>query len=169
MCTQLSRTNIQEIVDTSTKWYRIVTLRQIALKKRHCSLRDTFIYFCIQRWWCMVIGQDGGDGTSTRWWHPFIFAYEENAEQWLLSTTVDQDEQGPLLRARLKENALTCKKLLHPERIQQAGAVKCWLDTLRPFFMKENSHVFLWHFLRLFKVIREKMGIIQYVASTNQP
>jgi hypothetical protein len=80
-----------------------------------------------------------------------FFAYEEYVEEWLLITTIEPDKQAPLLRFRLKGNALTVKRLLDQDRLKGAGAVKYFLDTLRPFFVKDRGHVFLWRFLRLFK------------------
>ena len=83
-----------------------------------------------------------------------FFAYEEYVEEWLLITTIEEAKQAPLLRFRLKGNALTCKKLLNQDRLKQAGSVKYFLDILRPFFAKDRGHVFLWRFLRLFKFTR---------------
>jgi hypothetical protein len=53
-----------------------------------------------------------------------FFAYEEYVEEWLLITTIEPDKQAPLLRFRLKGNALTVKRLLNQERLKGAGAVK---------------------------------------------
>ena len=42
-------------------------------------------------------------------------------------------------------------ELLNQDRLKQAGSVKYFLDTLKPFFVEDRGHVFLWRFLRLFK------------------
>ena len=42
-----------------------------------------------------------------------FFAYEEYVEEWLLITTIEAEKQAPLLRFRLKGNALTEKTLEH--------------------------------------------------------
>ena len=53
-----------------------------------------------------------------------FFAYEEYVEEWLLITTIDDDKRAPLLRFRLKGNALTVKRLLNQDRLTQPGAIK---------------------------------------------
>ena len=39
-----------------------------------------------------------------------FFAYEEHVEEWLLITTIEAEKQAPLLRFRLKGNAITVTK-----------------------------------------------------------
>ena len=92
-----------------------------------------------------------------------FFAYEEYVEEWLLITTIDEDKRAPLLRFRLKGNALTVKRLLNQDKLQQPGAIKYFLDTLRPFFVKDRGHVFLWRFLRLFKFTRGNSDITMWI------
>ena len=92
-----------------------------------------------------------------------FFAYEEYVEEWLLITTVDPEKQAPLLRFRLKGNALTVKRLLNQDRLKREGAVKYFLDTLRPYFVKDRAHVFLWRFLRLFKFTRGNSDITMWI------
>ena len=72
-----------------------------------------------------------------------FFAHEEYVEEWLLITPIEESKQAPLLRFRLKGNALTCEKLLNQDRLQQAGSVKYFPNTLRPFFVKDCGHVSL--------------------------
>ena len=43
------------------------------------------------------------DGNSS------LFAYEEHVQEWLSIAQVDQDKIGPLLRYRLRGNAMTVK------------------------------------------------------------
>ena len=92
-----------------------------------------------------------------------FFAYEEHVEEWLLITTIEAEKQAPLLRFRLKGNALTVKKLLDTDRLQRPGSIKYFLDTTRPYFVKDRAHVFLWRFLQLFKFTRGHSDITMWI------
>ena len=92
-----------------------------------------------------------------------FFAYEEYVEEWLLITTIEAEKQAPLLRFRLKGNALTVNTLLNTELLKRPGAIKYFLDTIRPYFVKDRAHVFLWRFLRLFKFTRGNSDITMWI------
>ena len=92
-----------------------------------------------------------------------FFAYEEHVEEWLLITTIEAEKQAPLLGFRLKGNALTVKKLLNTDRLQRPGSIRYFLDTLRPFFIKDRAHVFLLRFLQLFKFTRGHSDITMWI------
>ena len=91
------------------------------------------------------------------------FSFKENVEEWQLITIVEENKQAPLIRFRLKGNARAVISLLDIEKLTQPGAVKYLLDTLRPHFVKDRNHVYLWRFLRFFKFTRGNSDITMWI------
>ena len=78
------------------------------------------------------------------------FVYEENVEEWVSITTIEPRLRGPLLRNRLIGGALRLKRLFDMASLSNPDTgVKYFLATLRPHFIKDNEHVFLWRFFAL--------------------
>ena len=83
------------------------------------------------------------------------FAYEEAIDDWCDITELDAHKRGPALRNNLVEYAATYKPYLDRERlIDPEHGVSYFKKTLRQFFVKGTSHVFLWRFMQLFKAHR---------------
>ena len=93
------------------------------------------------------------------------FAYEELIDEWCSLTTLEPKLQGPNLRNRLSGNALVFKPLLNNQQLSEpATGVKYFKDTLRPHFVKGNDHVFLWRFMKIFRMARGTSDITTYPA-----
>ena len=83
------------------------------------------------------------------------FAYEEAIDDWCDITELDAHKRGPALRNNLVEYAATYKAYLDRERlIDPEHGVSYFKKTLRQFFVKGTSHVFLWRFMQFFKAHR---------------
>ena len=61
------------------------------------------------------------------------FAFEELVYDWLDITVLDKDKQGPALRNRLCDTAVSWKRLLDRERLkQETTGVEYFINFLRP-------------------------------------
>ena len=80
---------------------------------------------------------------------------EEAIDDWCDITELDPQKRGPALKNNLVEYASTYKPYLDRERlIDPEHGVSYFKKTLRQFFVKGASHVFLWRFMQLFKAHR---------------
>ena len=99
------------------------------------------------------------DGT-TSW-----FAYEKAIDEWCDVTDLAEDKRGPALRNRLIGEADIYKDYLDPEQLREAGEGVDYLKrTLRPFFVKGTSHVFLWRFMQIFKAHRGQQDLLRWMG-----
>ena len=79
-----------------------------------------------------------------------FFEYEDLIDDWLGITTLQPERHGPTL-----DN----ERLRDPD-----NGVQCFIQTIRPYFVKGNNHVFLWRFLQLFRTDRGSMEIVHWIG-----
>ena len=91
------------------------------------------------------------------------FQYEELIDEWCDLTTIEASKRGPNLKSRLFGEAQFLKALLEGNRLKdEETGVQYFKDTLRPNFIKNKEHVFLWRFLKLFSFKRGHTDITQW-------
>ena len=91
------------------------------------------------------------------------FQYEELIDEWCDLTTIEASKRGPNLKSRLFGEAQFLKALLEGARLKDEDTgVHYFKDTLRPNFIKNKEHVFLWRFLKLFSFRRGHSDITQW-------
>ena len=95
-----------------------------------------------------------------------LYMFEEIVEEWVSITTLEARLRGPNLKNRLTGTAISFKKLLSNEMIADPeNGVSYFLSTLRPHFVKDVEHMFLWRFLRFFKKTRGNYDITLWIPS----
>eukprot|EP00971_Amphidinium_carterae_P069500 1375222-Amphidinium_carterae.1 len=102
----------------------------------------------------------GYNGT-TSW-----FAFEEAVEDWLDITELEDARRGPALKARLEGAAFMYRTVLNRERLKAANGdeVRYFLDTLRPYFIKNKQSVFLYRFFQILKLHRGGQDINRWIT-----
>ena len=94
------------------------------------------------------------------------FAYEESVEEWESITTIEQKCRGPHLRNRLVGEATRLKPLFDMELLKDPEkGVSYFLSVLRPHFIKDNEHVFLWRFFKFLNKKRGNADITMWIPS----
>ena len=94
------------------------------------------------------------------------FAYEDSVEEWESITTVEQKYRGPQLRNRLQGEAIRLKPLFDMEQLKDPDTgVSYFLSVLRPHFIKDNEHVFLWRFFKFLNKRRGNADITMWIPS----
>ena len=94
------------------------------------------------------------------------FAYEESVEEWESITTIEQKFRGPHLRNRLVGEATRLKPLFDLELLKDPErGVSYFLSVLRPHFIKDNEHVFLWRFFKFLNKKRGNADITMWIPS----
>ena len=94
------------------------------------------------------------------------FAYENTVEEWVSITSVDKDKRGPLLKNRLLGEAIRLKPLFDTDSPRDPeNGVSYFLSVLRPHFIKDNEHVFLWRFLKFFNKRRGHSDITMWIPT----
>ena len=94
------------------------------------------------------------------------FAYEDSVEEWEAITSVEQKYRGPQLRHRLIGEATRLKPLFDMTRLKDPDTgVSYFLSVLRPHFIKDNEHVFLWRFFKFLNKRRGNADITMWIPS----
>ena len=94
------------------------------------------------------------------------FAYEDTVEEWEAITTVEHKYRGPQLRHRLIGEAARLKPLFNMARLKDPDTgVSYFLSVLRPHFIKDNEHVFLWRFFKFLNKRRGNGDITMWIPS----
>ena len=97
---------------------------------------------------------------STSW-----FGYEKAIDEWCDVTELPEEKRGPALRNRLIGEADIYKEYLDPVQLRDAAeGVEYFKKTLRPFFVKGTSHVFLWRFMQIFKAHRGQADFLRWMG-----
>ena len=93
------------------------------------------------------------DGQSSR------IEYEDLIDDWLGITTLGAHKHGPSLKNALVGAASFYKSMFDNALLRDPdrGLVH-FKDTLRPYFVKEVNHVFLWRFLQMLRTYRGQNG-----------
>ena len=92
--------------------------------------------------------------------------FEEIVEEWISITTLEARLRGPNLKNRLTGTTISFKRLLNNEMLADPdNGVRYFLSTLRPHFVKDVEHMFLWRFLRFFKKTRGNYDITLWIPS----
>ena len=94
------------------------------------------------------------------------FRYEDAVDEWVTLTSVEKPEKwGPLLRSRLIGDAAIYRNMLDPTLLQDpVNGVEYFKKTLRPYFVKGSSNVFLYRLLSIFNCRRGNQEFIQFIS-----
>ena len=94
------------------------------------------------------------------------FRYEDAVDEWVTLTSVEKPEKwGPLLRSRLIDDAAIYRNMLDPALLQDpVNGVEYFKKTLRPYFVKGSTNVFLYRLLTFFNCRRGNQEFIQFIS-----
>ena len=94
------------------------------------------------------------------------FRYEDAVDEWVTLTSIEKPEKwGPLLRSRLIDDAAIYRNMLHPALLQDpVNGVEYFKKTLRPYFVKGSTNVFLYRLLTFFNCRRGNQEFIQFIS-----
>ena len=96
---------------------------------------------------------------------PF-YMYEEIVEEWTSLTTLDSRLWATNLRNRLQGEALFAKKLINVDLCKDPNnGVRYFLSELRPLFVKNAEHMFLWRFMKFFNKKRGSLDITLWIPT----
>ena len=96
---------------------------------------------------------------------PF-YMYEEVVEEWTSLTTLDSRLWATNLRNRLQGEALFAKKLINVDLCKDPNnGVRYFLSELRPLFVKNAEHMFLWRFMKFFNKKRGSLDITLWIPT----
>ena len=84
------------------------------------------------------------------------FTYEDSIDDWVELTDEPQAKHGIMLKQRLIHDAEHFKSLLETSKLKQPDGVKYLKDTIRPTYVKGAQQIYLWRFLTLIKMERQK-------------
>ena len=84
------------------------------------------------------------------------FTYEDSIDDWVELTDEPQQKHGIMLKQRLIHDAEHFKSLLETSKLKQPDGVKYLKDTIRPTYVKGAQQIYLWRFLTLIKMERQK-------------
>ena len=93
------------------------------------------------------------------------FAWEEDILDWNDMTTLDVDKRGPAVKQAITGGVIHLKKLLSDRvRLNSTDWHDYVLETLRPQFIKSKDAVWLWRFMRIFRLSRANTDITVWPA-----
>ena len=94
------------------------------------------------------------------------FRYEDAVDEWVTLTSVEKPEKwGPLLSSRLIDDAAIYRNMLDPTLLQDpVNGVEYFKKTLRPYFVKGSTNVFLYRLLSFFNCRRGNQEFIQFIS-----
>ena len=100
------------------------------------------------------------DGT-TSW-----LEYEDMIEDWLGITNLSPEKWGPSLKNALVGQAEFYKNMLVNQKLRdENNGVAHFKETLRPYFVKGVSYIFMWRFMYLFRCWRTNaMDFITWIT-----
>ena len=100
------------------------------------------------------------DGT-TSW-----LEYEDMIEDWLGITNLSPEKWGPSLKNALVGQAEFYKNMLDNQKLRdENNGVAHFKETLRPYFVKGVSYIFMWRFMYLFRCWRTNaMDFITWIT-----
>ena len=79
------------------------------------------------------------------------FRYEELVDDWVTFTTIEASQRGPLLKSSLTGDARMYKAVLQNDLLQDPEeGVNYFKNTLKKFFLKGSTSVYLYRLLRFF-------------------
>ena len=91
--------------------------------------------------------------------------YEDLIDDWLGITTLDAEKHGPSLKNALIGSASFYKSMLDNALLRDPDrGLAHFKDTLRPYFVKGVSHVFLWRFLQMFRTYRGQNEFVHWIG-----
>ena len=96
---------------------------------------------------------------------PF-YMYEEIVEEWISLTTLEPRLWATNLRNRLSGEALFAKKLVNVDLCKDPdNGVRYFLAELRPLFVKNAEHMFIWRFMKFFNKRRGNIDITLWIPT----
>ena len=96
---------------------------------------------------------------------PF-YMYEEIVEEWTSLTSLDPKLWATNLRNRLTGEAAFAKKLINVDLCRDPdNGVRYFLAELRPLFVKNAEHMFLWRFMKFFNKKRGSLDITLWIPT----
>eukprot|EP00438_Fugacium_kawagutii_P016051 Skav221531 [mRNA] locus=scaffold1813:43:5619:- [translate_table: standard] len=99
------------------------------------------------------------DGTSS--W----FEYEDLIEDWLGITTLNADKIGPSLKNALIGPAVFYKNLFDNAVLRDPNrGLNHFKETMRPYFVKGKSHVFMYRFLQVYRTYRGSSEMVHWIG-----
>ena len=92
--------------------------------------------------------------------------YEDMIEDWLGITTLSPEKWGPSLKNALVGQAEFYKNMLDNQKLRdENNGVSHFKETLRPYFVKGVSYIFMWRFMYLFRCWRPNaMDFITWIT-----
>ena len=94
------------------------------------------------------------------------FRYEELVDDWVTFTTIEASKRGPLLKSRPTGDAHMCKAVLQNNLLQDADeGVNYFKNTLKKFFLKGLTNVYLYRLLSFFNHRRQNT---EFLTSTSK-
>ena len=92
--------------------------------------------------------------------------YEDMIEDWLGITNLSPEKWGPSLKNALVGQAEFYKNLLDNQKLRdENNGVAHFKETLRPYFVKGVSYIFMWRFMYLFRCWRTNaMDFITWIT-----
>ena len=93
------------------------------------------------------------------------FEYEDLIDDWLGITTLDAEKHGPSLKNALVGSASFYKSMLDNALLRDPDrGLAHFKETIRPYFVKGVSHVFLWRFLTMFRTYRGQNEFVHWIG-----
>ena len=93
------------------------------------------------------------------------FRFEELVDDWVTFTTVDPDKRGPLLKSRLTGDAQMYRSILQNELLQDpVEGVNYFKNTLKKFFLKGTTNVYLYRLLGFFNHRRQNTEFLIFTS-----
>ena len=87
--------------------------------------------------------------------HPLYMSPCTRIGDWLGITTLSPDKWGPSLKNALVGPAEFYKNMLDNQKLRDENyGISHFKETLRPYFVKRVSYIFLWRFMYLFRCWR---------------
>ena len=94
-------------------------------------------------------------------WH----RYEELVDDWVTFTTIGASKRGPLLKSRLTGDAHMYKAVLQNDLLQDPEeGVGYFKNTLKKFFLKGSTNVYLYRLLSFFNHRRQNTESLKFTS-----
>ena len=93
------------------------------------------------------------------------FAYEEEVDEWCDVSELPEEKRGPALRSRLEGDAAVYKQMLDRDLLKDpTDGVNYFKSTIRPYFVKCTSSVFLWRFMQVVNYKRGHHDMLRWMG-----
>ena len=93
------------------------------------------------------------------------FRYEELVDDWVTFTTIEASKRGPLLKSRLTGDAHMYKAVLQNDLLADPDeGVNFFKNTLKKFFLKGSTNVYLYRLLSFFNHRRQNTEFLIFTS-----